>query len=205
MHYFLPLISHCFTALGRWSRAKNMMLFWSKERKSCSWTGVGSDGRQSEWNSLSKIPTEGQKSCTRAMEPSPKKIQQKDERGKEVGFLWKSYGETIIDRGVSLDRRYQRLNRHRNCNSKTTRLQKISVKKRWSALKRPRRFPFDQIFWFEIPGFPCDEWNSIFLCVGLTNPRSAGSKFRAKIQAQTEDSFTFAFLLWSCSTTLKLK
>ena len=29
-----------------------------------------------------------------------KKIQQKDERGKEVGFLWKSYGETIIDRGV---------------------------------------------------------------------------------------------------------
>ena len=24
------------------------------------------------------------------------------------------------------------------------------------------RFPFDQIFRFEIPGIPCDEWNSIF-------------------------------------------
>ena len=56
------------------------------------------------------------------MEPSPKNIQQKDERGKEVGFLWKSYGETIIDRGVSLDRRHQRLNRHRNSNSKKQRL-----------------------------------------------------------------------------------
>ena len=22
------------------------------------------------------------------------------------------------------------------------------------------RFPFDQIFWFEIPGDPCDEWNT---------------------------------------------
>ena len=56
------------------------------------------------------------------MEPLPKNIQQKDERGKEVGFLWKSYGETIIDRGVSLDRRYQRLNRHRNSYSKKQRL-----------------------------------------------------------------------------------
>ena len=43
------------------------------------------------------------------------------------------------------------------------------------------RFPFDQIFRFEIPGIPCDEWNSIFRFVGLTNPRSPGSKFRAKI------------------------
>ena len=66
------------------------------------------------------------------------KIQQKDERGKEVGFQWKSYGETIIDRGVSWERRYRRLNQHRSSNSKTTRLQKISGKKRWSALKRPR-------------------------------------------------------------------
>ena len=46
------------------------------------------------------------------------------------------------------------------------------------------RFPFDQIFWFEIPGIPCDEWNSIFRCFGLTNPRSSGSKFRAKIRDQ---------------------
>ena len=66
------------------------------------------------------------------------------------------------------------------------------------------RFPFDQIFWFEIPGIPCDEWNSIFRFVGLTNPWSSGSTFRAKIRDQT-DSFTFASLLWGCSTTLKLK
>ena len=36
------------------------------------------------------------------------------------------------------------------------------------------RFPFDQIFRFEIPGIPCDKWNSIFrFVVGLTNPRSS--------------------------------
>ena len=67
------------------------------------------------------------------------------------------------------------------------------------------RFPFDQIFWFEIPGILCDEWNSIFRFVGLTNPRSSGSKFRAKIRDQTEGSFTFVYLLWGCWTTLKLK
>ena len=65
------------------------------------------------------------------------------------------------------------------------------------------RFPFDQIFRFEIPGILCDEWNSIFRFVGLTNPRSSGSKFRAKIRDQTEGSFTFAYLLWGCWTTLK--
>ena len=32
------------------------------------------------------------------------------------------------------------------------------------------RFPFDQIFRFEIPGIPCDEWNSIFFPVGWSNP-----------------------------------
>ena len=60
------------------------------------------------------------------------------------------------------------------------------------------RFPFDQIFRFEIPGIPCDEWNSILRFVGLTNPS------RAKIRDQTEDSFTFVYLIWGCSTTLKL-
>ena len=67
------------------------------------------------------------------------------------------------------------------------------------------RFPFDQIFRFQIPGILCDEWNSIFRLVGLTNPRSSGSTFRAKIRDQTEGSFTFVYLLWGCSTTLKLK
>ena len=51
------------------------------------------------------------------------------------------------------------------------------------------RFPFDQIFRFEIPGIPCDEWNSIFRFVGLPNPRSSGSKFRAKMQDQTDGSY----------------
>ena len=67
------------------------------------------------------------------------------------------------------------------------------------------RFPFDQIFRFEIPGIPCDEWNSIFRFVGLPNLRSSGFKFRAKIRDQTDGSFTFVYLLWGCSTTLKLK
>ena len=71
--------------------------------------------------------------------------------------------------------------------------------------KENARFPFDQIFRFEIPGIPCDEWNSIFRFVGLPNPRSSGSKFRAKIRDQTDGSFTFVYLLWGCSTTLKLK
>ena len=69
------------------------------------------------------------------------------------------------------------------------------------------RFPFDQIFRFEMPGINilCDEWNNIFRFVGLTRPRSSGSKFRAKIRNQTEASFTFVYLLWDCLTTLKLK
>ena len=42
------------------------------------------------------------------------------------------------------------------------------------------RFPFDQTFRFEIPSIPWDEWNSIFQFVGLTRPRSSGSKFRSR-------------------------
>ena len=66
-------------------------------------------------------------------------------------------------------------------------------------------FAFDQIFRLEIPGILCEEWNSIFRFVGLTSPRSSGSKFRAKIRGQTEGFFTFVYLLWDCSTTLRLK
>ena len=73
--------------------------------------------------------------------------------------------------------------------------------RRFAALSHGEK----SIFRFEIPGILCDEWNSIFRLVGLTNPRSSGSKFRAKIRAQTEGSFTFVYLLWGCSTTLKLK
>ena len=57
------------------------------------------------------------------------------------------------------------------------------------------RFLFDQIFRFEISGILCDEWNSIFRFVGLTNPRSSGSKFRAKIRDQMEGTFAFVYLL----------
>lgn len=39
----------------------------------------------------------------------------------------------------------------------------------------------------------------------LTHPRSSGSKFCAKLQTQTEDSYLCFNLLWGCSTTLKLK
>ena len=42
------------------------------------------------------------------------------------------------------------------------------------------RFPFDQIFQFEIPGIPCDEWNSIFRFVGLTRPRFQVSRENTK-------------------------
>ena len=76
---------------------------------------------------------------------------------------------------------------------------------RFNHIENKGRFPFDQIFRFEIPGILCDEWNSIFQFVGLTNPRSSGSKFCAKIRDQTEGSFTFVYLLWGCPTTLKLK
>ena len=54
-------------------------------------------------------------------------------------------------------------------------------------------------------GYSMRRMEKYFPCVGLTNTRSSGSKFRAKIRDQTVDSFTFAFLLWGCSTTLKLK
>ena len=67
------------------------------------------------------------------------------------------------------------------------------------------RFPFDQIFRFDIPGILCDEWNSIFQFVGLTNPRSSGSKFRAKIRDQTEGSFTFVYLACVASVPVRKK
>ena len=47
------------------------------------------------------------KSCTRAVEPSPKKVQQKDERGREGkwDFCERVNGEVITYRGVSRERR----------------------------------------------------------------------------------------------------
>ena len=45
------------------------------------------------------------------------------------------------------------------------------------------RCPFDQTFRFEIPGIPCDKWNSIFRFVGLPIPRSAARKYEIKRMA----------------------
>ena len=43
---------------------------------------------------------------------------------------------------------------------------------------RPRgdsgRFPFDQIFRFEIPGIPCDEWNSNFPVPQINQSQAIG-------------------------------
>ena len=47
--------------------------------------------------------------------------------------------------------------------------------------------------------------NRTVFSVSLDRPRLSGSKFRAKIRSQTEDSFTFVYLLRGFSTTLKLK
>ena len=61
MHYFLTLVSCCFT-LGRWSRAKNMKYFGAKKgspARGLAWPG--SDSGQSEWNSLSKIQLKDKK------------------------------------------------------------------------------------------------------------------------------------------------
>ena len=57
-----------------------------------------------------------------------------------------------------------------------------SHKSETAILRNIGRFPFDQKFWFEISGIPCDEWNGISWLVDPTRPRPSRSKFRAKIQ-----------------------
>ena len=59
-------------------------------------------------------------------------------------------------------------------------------------------FPFDQIFLFEIPRIPCDEWNSIFRLVGLTRLRSLGSKVRAETRSQTKGLFSLFLPFFTC-------
>ena len=144
MHYFLPLVSRCFT-LGWWSRAKNMMsemlartileqrkeiplVDWPGKRWSTVWMKLTL--QNSNWR-IKKLYESG----GAFTEKNSAKRWARKRSGISVEEL---YGETIIDRGVSWERTYQRLNCHRNSNSKTTRLQKISGTKRWNALKRPR-------------------------------------------------------------------
>ena len=62
------------------------------------------------------------------------------------------------------------------------------------------RFPFDQIFRFEILGIPCDEWNSIFRCVGLTKWQSQVIRF----QVSRENTRSNAGLFYLCLLTLGL-
>ena len=108
MHYFLPLVSRCFT-LGRWSRAKNMMS-GMLARTILEQRMKGSPARGLAWEAMvdslneihsPKCQLKGKKAVRERWSLHLKKFSKKDERGKEVGFLWKSYGETIIDRGVS--------------------------------------------------------------------------------------------------------
>ena len=57
------------------------------------------------------------------------------------------------------------------------------------------RFPFDQIFQFEIPGIPYGEWNSIFRLIGLTHLRSSGSKFRVRENMKSKGGLFYHCLL----------
>ena len=71
------------------------------------------------------------------------------------------------------------------------------------------RFPFDQIFRFEIPGIPCDEWNSIFRFLGLNSSQLNGHQVSSlagkyKIQRRTLLPLFTCFQV-ARSTTLKLK
>ena len=61
------------------------------------------------------------------------------------------------------------------------------------------RFPFDKIFRFEIPGIPCDEWNSIFRFLGLTRSRSMIIKFQVSRENTKSNGGLFVYLLSGCS------
>ena len=92
MHYVLPLVSRCFT-LGRWSGTKNMMcFFWEKclqeifleqrkEVRELAWEAIVDS--LNEINSPKFQLKDKKAQCTRAVEPSPKKGLQTDERRRE--------------------------------------------------------------------------------------------------------------------------
>ena len=62
------------------------------------------------------------------------------------------------------------------------------------------RFPFDKIFRFEIPGIPCDEWNSIFRFLGLTRSRSMVIKFQvSRENTKSNGGLFYLCLLAGCS------
>ena len=56
---------------------------------------------------------------------------------------------------------------------------------------------FDKIFRFEIPGIPCDEWNSIFRFLELTRSRSMVIKFQ--VSRENTKSNGGLFYLSGCS------
>ena len=63
------------------------------------------------------------------------------------------------------------------------------------------RFPFDQIFRFEIPGIQCDEWNSIFRFVGLTNGHQSQV---IRFQVSRENTSSNGGLFYLCLLALGL-
>ena len=135
MHYFLPLVSRCFT-LGRWSGAKKMMsemlartiLEQRKEVPLVDWHGK-------RWSTVwMKFQLKDKNVVPERWSLHRKKFSKKMSEEKKGDCC----GRVTEKQSLTEERKYRRLNRHRNCNSKTTRLQKISGKKRWSASKRPR-------------------------------------------------------------------
>ena len=60
------------------------------------------------------------------------------------------------------------------------------------------RFPFDQIFRFEIPGIPCDEWNSNFPVRSINHSQAIG------LQVSRENARSNGGLFYLCLLALGL-
>ena len=68
------------------------------------------------------------------------------------------------------------------------------------SLRRDSPSKIDEIFRFEIPGIPCDEWNSIFRFLGLTRPRSMAIRF----QVWRENTKSNGGLFYPCLLAFRL-
>ena len=56
------------------------------------------------------------------------------------------------------------------------------------------RFPFDQIFRFEIPGIPCDEWNSNFPVSSINQSQAIGFQVSRENKRSNERLFYLCLL-----------
>ena len=69
----------------------------------------------------------------------------------------------------------------------------------WLTVRRESgRFPFDQIFRFEIPGIPCDEWNSNFPVRSINQSQAIG------FQVSRENTRSNGGLIYLCLLALVL-